>query len=191
MLANKVDYVIGVDTHKDSHSAAVLSASGGVVSSLEVTASQAGYERLLAMALSPSCGSAGLGVEGTGSYGSGLATFLQQHRERVLEIERPRRPRQKPAKSDQLDAVGAAREALAAEKLVTPRRRGSREALGILLTTREGALKARTQALCQLHALVLSAPETLRSCLRQLRTDKLVRRCSQLRGTPSTPWNCK
>jgi len=48
MLANKVDYVIGVDTHKDSHSAAVLSASGGVVSSLEVTASQAGYERLLA-----------------------------------------------------------------------------------------------------------------------------------------------
>ena len=125
-----------------------------------------------------------MGVEGTGSYGSGLATFLQQHRERVLEIERPRRPRQKPAKADQLDAVGAAREALAAEKLVTPRRRGSREALGILLTTREGALKARTQALCQLHALVLSAPETLRSCLRQLRTDKLVRRCSQLRGHP-------
>jgi hypothetical protein len=97
-------------------------------------------------------------VEGTGSYGSGLAVFLEGHGERVLEIERPRRPRQKPAKSDQLDAIAAARQALAGDKLAMPRVRGAREALRILLATREGALKARTQALCQLHALVVGAP---------------------------------
>ena len=123
-------------------------------------------------------------MEGTGSYGSGLATFLVQQREQVLEIERPRRPRQKPGKSDQLDAIAAAREALAGHKLAMPRRRGAREALRILLATREGALKARTQALCQLHALVVGAPEMLRCRLRRLSTETLVSRCAQLRRQP-------
>lgn len=184
MLAKAVDYVIGVDTHKESHSAAIVNANGGVVSGLEVAASEAGYKRLLAMGREQAVGHRTWAVEGTGSYGSGLASFLQQHGERVLEIERPRRPRQKPGKSDQIDAIRAAREALADEKLAMPRSRGSREALRILLATREGALKARTQALCQLHALVIGAPETLRSRLRPLRTDELVSRCSQLRREP-------
>lgn len=181
MLANDIDYVIGVDTHKDSHSAAVVNATGGVISALEVTASEAGYRRLLALANRQAVGRRAWAVEGTGSYGSGLAVFLEEHGERVLEIERPRRPRQKPAKSDQLDAIAAAREALAVDKPVMPRVRGAREALRILLATREGALKARTQALCQLHALVVGAPETLRCRLRRLGTEALVTRCSQLR----------
>lgn len=184
MLAKDLDYVIGVDTHKDSHSAAVVNATGGVISALDVSASETGYRRLLALAHKQAVGRRAWAVEGTGSYGSGLATFLAQHGERVLEIERPRRPRQKPGKSDQLDAIGAAREALADDKLAMPRMRGAREALRILLATREGALKARTQALCQLHALVVTAPETLRSRLRQLSTEALVTRCSQLRRQP-------
>jgi transposase len=183
-LGEEVDYVIGVDTHKNAHSAAVVNAVGGVVAGVEVAASDAGYRSLLRTAQARAAGRRAWAVEGTGSFGSGLAAFLQQHGERVLEIERPRRPRQKPAKSDQLDAIRAAREALAADKLAQPRQRGSREALRILLTTREGALKARTQALCQLHALVVGAPEMLRGRLRNLSTDELVRRCLQLRRRP-------
>jgi Transposase IS116/IS110/IS902 family./Transposase. len=183
-LGEEVDYVIGVDTHKNAHSAAVVNAVGGVVAGVEVAASDAGYRSLLRTAQVRAAGRRAWAVEGTGSFGSGLAAFLQQHGERVLEIERPRRPRQKPAKSDQLDAIRAAREALADDTLAQPRQRGSREALRILLTTREGALKARTQALCQLHALVVGAPEMLRGRLRNLPTDELVRRCLQLRRHP-------
>jgi transposase len=75
-------------------------------------------------------------------------------------------------------------EALAEDKLAKPRQRGARETLRILLTTREEALKARTQGMCQLHALVVGAPDVLRSRFRHLTTDKLVRRCSQLRRRP-------
>ena len=183
-LAKDIDYVIGVDTHKDSHTAAVVNVTGGLISALDVTATEVGYRRLLALANRHAIGRRAWAVEGTGSYGSGLAAFLAARGERVLEVERPRRPRQKPGKSDQLDAIAAAREALADDKLAMPRMRGAREALRVLLATREGALKARTQALCQLHALVVGAPELLRSRLRRLSTKALVTRCAQLRRQP-------
>jgi transposase len=184
VLGEEVDYVIGVDTHKDSHSAAVVNAAGGVVAGVEVAASDSGYRGLLRTARVRAAGRRAWAVEGTGSYGSGLCAFLLRHGERVLEIERPRRPSRKPGKSDQLDAIRAARAALAEDKLAKPRRRGGREALRILLSTRAGALKARTQALCQLHALVVGAPDVLRSRFRHLATDQLVARCSQLRRRP-------
>lgn len=184
VLAKDIDYVIGVDTHKESHSAAVVNVTGGVISALDVTATEAGYKRLLGLANRHALGRRAWAVEGTGSFGSGLAAFLAERGEQVLEIERPRRPRRKPGKSDQLDAIAAAREALANDKLAVPRSRGAREAVRILLATREGALKARTQALCQLHALVVGAPETVRSRLRRLSTETLVTRCAQLRRQP-------
>lgn len=183
-LAQEIDYVVGVDTHKDSHSAAVVNATGGVISALDVIASEAGYRRLLALANRYAHGRRAWAIEGTGSYGSGLAAFLAERGERVLEIEGPRRPRRKPGKSDQLDAIAAAREALADDKLAMPRSRGARQALRILLSTREGALKARTQALCQLHALVVGVPDSLRRRLRRLSTDTLVTRCAELRRRP-------
>jgi transposase len=68
VLANDIDYVIGVDTHKDSHSAAVLNATGGVISALDVTTSEAGYRRLLALANRQAVGRRAWAVEGTGSY---------------------------------------------------------------------------------------------------------------------------
>ena len=125
-LAKDIDYVIGVDTHKDSHSEAVVNATGGVVSALDVTATEAGYRRLLTLAKRHARGRRAWAVEGTGSYGSGLAAFLAERGERVLEIEGPRRQRQKPGKSDQLDAIAAARQALADDKLVAPRARGAK-----------------------------------------------------------------
>ncbi len=118
--------------------------------------------------------------EGTGSYGSGLAFYLRERGERVIEIDRPRRSR-RGAKSDALDVIRAGREALSENKLAEPRGRGRREAIRVLLTSREGAVKARTQAICQLQALVVSAPENLRGQLRRLSGEGLRRRCSGMR----------
>lgn len=155
------------------------------MSGVGVAAPASRYRKLLRLALVQAAGRRARAVEeGTGSYGSGLTTFFQEHGEGVMEVERPRRPSRKAGKSDPLDAIRAASEVLAEEKLALPRRRGSREALRILLSIREGALRAQTQALRQLHALVVGPPEHLRSRLRHLSTDQLVRRCSQLRRHP-------
>jgi transposase len=125
-------------------------------------------------------------VEGAGSYGAGLTRFLQARGERVVEVGRPKRPaRRTGAKSDALDAVRAAREALACEHLVTPRRRGDREALRVLLATRHSACRAKVAAINQLKALIVGAPEELRAELRGLGTKQQVRRCARLRERPT------
>jgi hypothetical protein len=85
------------------------------------------------------------------------------------------------AKSDPLDAVEAAREALSQRQHAAPRAAGEREALRVLVKTREGAVLARTAAINQLRALVVAAPEPLRSSLRGLSFAELVRRCERLR----------
>jgi len=125
----------------------------------------AGYRKALARVAAHG-GTRIWGVEGTGSYGAGLTEFLGDAAERVVEVERPRRPaRRSGAKSDAIDAVRAAREVLATRDLIEPRRRGEREAIRVLLATRNGAVVARTKALNHLQALVVTAPERLRSQL--------------------------
>jgi len=102
-------------------------------------------------------------IEGTGSFGAGLTSFLREQAEWVVEVDRPARPaRRNGAKSDQLDAARAATEALSRQHLAQPRRRGDREALRVLLATRQGAILARTQAIGQLKGLIINAPEGLR-----------------------------
>jgi transposase len=184
MLAERVDFVVGVDTHKHTHTAAVVTPPGGVVAQCEVTADRAGYARLLTFARGRAAGRRIWAVEGTGSFGAGLTAHLLAQGEWVVEIDRPKRPaRRDGAKTDALDAVRAAREALAREHLAQPRRRGDREALRVLLTTRQGAMRARTRALCHLKALLVNAPESLRRLLRPLGTGGLVRHCARLRAT--------
>lgn len=174
MLADRIDFVLGVDTHKHTHTAAAVTPAGGLVAHLTVAADAAGYRRLLAFADELAPGRRIWAIEGTGSFGAGLTTYLLEHAEWVVEIDRPKRPaRRNGAKTDQLDAVRAAREALAREHLAQPRRRGAREALRVLLTTRENAMRARTKAICQLKDLVVSAPESLRR---------------PLHGLPTAPW---
>jgi transposase len=125
-------------------------------------------------------------VEGAGSYAAGLATFLQARGELVVEVGRPKRPpRRTGAKSDALDAVRAAREALAHDHPLAPRRRGDREALRVLLATRRNACVARVSAINQLKALIVGAPEELRAELRGLATKRQITRCARLRGRPS------
>jgi transposase len=97
-----------------------------VLAHTTTSADAAGYRRLLDFAHTQVPGRRCRAVEGTGSYGAGLAGFLQHHGEHVLEVGRPKRPASRTgAKSDALDAVRAARQALGHDHLASPRRRGS------------------------------------------------------------------
>jgi hypothetical protein len=182
MLTGQVDYVIGVDTHRDTHAAAVTDPTGGVLAEVVASADDAGYAQLLAAADRHAPGRRVWAVEGSGSFGAGLTAFLVVAGEWVVEIDRPKRPaRRNGAKSDALDAVRAAREALSREHLAAPRARGQREAMRVLLATRRSAVAARTEAINQLKALIVGAPEQLRARLRQGCTDEQLRRCVRLR----------
>ena len=97
----------------------------------------------------------------------------------------PAQRRQSGAKSDAVDAIRAAREALAFDHTPAPRRRGDREALRVLLTTRHGAVKARVKATNQPQALVVGAPEELRAKLRGRSTIAQVSACARLRTRPA------
>jgi transposase len=148
MLAEHVDGVIGVDIHRDTLAAAAVTHLGGVLAQPTTSADGAGYQQLLAFARAQLPGRRCWAVEGAGSFGAGLTSFLLAHGEQVLEVGRPKRPASRTgAKSDALDAVRAAREALGQDHLATPRRRGQREALRVLLTTRRCATLARVAAI--------------------------------------------
>jgi transposase len=121
-LADSADGVIGVDTHRDT---------------LAFGQTQVQGQRCWA-------------VKDAGSYGAGLTAFLQARGELVVEIGRPKRPaRRTGAKSDALGAVRGAREALACDHPVTPRRGGVREALWVRLATRHSARRAKVSAIAR------------------------------------------
>jgi transposase len=193
MLAELVDGVIGVDPHRDTLTAAAVTNLGGVLAQTTASADAAGYQQLLEFADRHVPGRRLWAVEGAGSFGAGLTVALQQCGERVVEVGRPKRPASRSgAKSDALDAVRAAREALGQERLATPRRRGQREALRALLTTRRCATLARVAAIGQLKALIVGAPEELRATLRGRNTANQVHYCApstgaadQVAGAPS------
>ena len=178
MVADELD-VVGVETHKHTHTAAALHPTGAVIDHVTVLADRAGYRRLIAFAVQH--GERRLwAVEGTGTFGAGLCAALSGHDEAVVEVDRPQRPaRRAGAKSDDIDAVRAARQALAGIGLSEPRSRGDREAIRVLLTTRAQAIEFRTRAICALHALVTSAPDRLRA----LPLGELLTTCAALRGS--------
>jgi len=121
MLAELVDGVIGVDTHRDTLTAAAVNNLGGVLAQITTSADAAGYRQLLDFANRHVAGRRLWAVEGAGSFGAGLTAILQQHGERVVEVGRPKRPASRSgAKSDALDAVRAAREALSQNRRPAP-----------------------------------------------------------------------
>jgi transposase len=189
MLAESVELVIGVDTHKHTHTAAVVVATGAVVEQVTVPAAPAGYQQLLGLA-DRHDGRRVWAIEGTGGYGAGLTRFLHAHAEQVVELDRPKRTaRRHGAKSDPLDATRAAREALGRDQLAQPRATGHRAALSVRLAARRSAVQATGDAQRQLHALVVAAPDTLRSRLRDLTTPRLVSTCGRLRL--QTAWDAE
>jgi transposase len=165
MLADETEIVVGGDTRRDQHTIAVVaSVTGGVIASPTITANAAGYHAALRFAERYAPGRRVWAPEGTGSYGVGLARFLRAVHERVIAIDRPARNDQRTnAKNDQLDAVRAARTALGRSTHATPRDNPTRDALRALATTRDGAVIARTAAINQLRALVVSAPDAPRA----------------------------
>jgi transposase len=182
MLADSVEVVIGVDTHKHTHTAAVVAtATGAVVEQLTVPATPAGYQQLLKQADQHHRGRV-WAIEGTGGYGAGLTRFLSANHEQVVELDRPKRAaRRHGAKSDPLDATRAAREALGRDQLAQPRATGPRAALSVRLAARRSAVQAAGDAQRQLHALVVAAPDVLRERLRARSTRQLVASCARIR----------
>jgi transposase len=188
MLEGKVDAVIGVDTHRDGHTAAILDRNGGLVAQLEVPTDQAGYAALLGVVTKRAPGRRCWALEGTGCYGAGLASFLLDQGEWVVEVDRPKRPRGRTgAKSDPLDAIRAGREALSREQLACPRQRGQREALRVLQLTRSGAVKVSADARRHLKALLVTAPEPLRAGLRRGTWLRQAQACAALVAAPTDP----
>jgi hypothetical protein len=93
MLAERVDHVVGVDTHRDSHSAAIVVArTGEVLLGRTIAADAFGYKRLLRFARTHASGRRVWAIESSGSYGAGLTAFLLAHGEWVVEVDRPARP---------------------------------------------------------------------------------------------------
>lgn len=183
MLADDVAFVLGVDTHADTHALAFVEAKTlRNRRSLTIPASRRGYRQALQLARRHAPGCRAWALEGSGSYGAGLARFLSERGECVLEVERPARAgRKSRLKSDSLDAERAARQVLAGSAAALPRLGHDTQALRALLATREGAVIACTAALNQLRALIVSCPPELRERLQGRSEAALLAACARLR----------
>jgi len=172
----------GVDTHRDFHVAAALDHLGGVLGTSPFPTTPAGYRALLAW-LAGFGPVVTVGVEGTGSYGAALAQYLSTRDVTVIEVGRPtRQVRRRHGNTDVVDAIAAARAVQSGDATAVPKsHNGPVEALRALKMVQRSARKARTQALNQLHALVLTAPEELRGKLRGLKNRELVATCAGFR----------
>jgi transposase len=189
MLADQLDFVVGVDSHRDTHALAIVAVpTGVVVFEASITASSEGYAEVLHLADSHAPGRRAFAIEGSASYGAGLSRFLLDHDERVFEVGRPRRERRSGGKTDALDAIRAARSVLTQKRAAIPRSMGEREALRALMAAREGAAIAKQAGLNQLYALLVTTPEPLRGELRGLTRAPLLRRLAATRpGTRRDP----
>jgi transposase len=165
----------GVDTHADVHVAAAVDQVGRVLGTQAFPADAAGYQAALAW-MSAHGELAKVGVEGTGSYGAGLARYLAACGVEVAEVMRPnRQARRQRGKSDAADAVAAALAALSGEASGVPKSRdGAVESIRALRVARAGAVKARTQAGNQLRDPILTAPEQVRRQLAGLPCQRQV-----------------
>jgi transposase len=189
MLADGLDYVIGVDTHRDEHVVAVVTApAGAVVAGTTSAANARGYRALLRVADRYAPGRRAWAIESSGSYGAGLTRYLAARGEMVLEISRtPRTERRLRGKDDAMDAARTARAALASDRPALPRAGERREALRLPLVARRSAVDVRREALSQLRAVIVTAPDPLRQELRGLPLGKLLDRCSRLRRSSAAP----
>ena len=177
-----VQVVVGVDTHLDEHVAVVIDQPGVRLAERHTPANSYGYRELERW--SQDLGEVrAFGIEGTGSYGAGLARFLSGRGFTVVEVNRPdRSARYRKGKSDPTDAEMAARAVLAGVANATPKPgEGDVEMIRMLKSTKDSAVKARTQAVNQMKALVVTAPAGLGETLDGLTATALAMRCKSFR----------
>jgi len=172
----------GVDTHADVHVAAACDGLGSVLGTASFPTSAAGYRRLLGW-LRGFGEPDRVGVEGTGSYGTGLARHLADQGVEVIEVHRPNRQvRRRHGKTDVVDAIAAARAVINGDATGKPKSHdGAVEALRALKIVHRSAHKSRTQALNQIRDLITTAPDDLRAELRALRRRELLATCASFR----------
>ena len=177
----------GVDTHADVHVAAALDPIGGLLGVQEFPATPAGYARLLGW-----LGGFGtvclVGIEGTGSYGAGLARHVTAAGIRVAGVDRAdRQDRRRQGKSGPLDAVSAARAAQSGRARGAPKGRdGSVEAIRALMVARRSAAGERTQTINQARALIVTGPEDLRARFARHTAAALIAELASLRPRPGS-----
>ena len=173
----------GIDCHTDFHVAAALDPLGRVLGTESFPATAAGYDstyRWLA-SFGPV---AAVGVESTGSYGAALARSLTEQGCGVIEVNQPHAHlRSRRGKNDAIDAEAAARKVLSGEATAAAKdTTGIVESIRQLSVARNGAVKARSAALCQLGDLLVTAPAALRSQLDGRRTlEAKAAVCARLR----------
>src|SRR5918995_595386 len=160
------EIIVGVDTHKHTHAAVVINTLGARLGAMTIPVSTTGYRDLEAWARSFGPIRA-FGIEGTGSYGAALTRSLQANGHQVFEVGRPNRQlRHQQGKSDPLDAESAARAVLGGQATALPKSgTNAVEMIRHLKVARDTAVKARTQAMLALKAVVISAPAALREQL--------------------------
>jgi transposase len=175
----------GVDTHADTHVAAALDAIGGLLGVGEFPATASGYALLLDWlgGFGPVCL---VGIEGTGSYGAGLARHIAAAGIRVVEVDRSdRQDRRRQGKSDPLDAVSAARAAQSGRARGMPKGRdGQVEAIRALMVAKRTARSERVQTINQARSLIVTGPDDLRARFARHSADDLVAGLATLRPRP-------
>ena len=181
--------IVGVDTHKHVHVAVAIDTWGIRLGDRSCAADSDGYQQLITWAERHGRVAA-FGIEGTGSYGAGLARAVRRAGHQVLEVNRgDRRTRRIAGKSDTVDAETAARSVLAGQSTAIPKTAdGAVEMMRHLKVARRTAVKARTSAMITLKQIVVTAPPALRETLHPLADQALLKRCRGWRcGTIDTP----
>ncbi|HCE5431518.1 TPA: transposase, partial [Legionella pneumophila] len=180
--------VAGVDTHADTHHAAVVDTAGRQLGDASFPATARGYEALAAFVTSFG-DLVRIGIEGTGSYGAGLSRRLRERGIEVVEVIRPnRQTRRMRGKSDPIDAYAAARTALTEQDAPVPKSgTGQVEHVRYLLAARRSAIKARTSAQVQIKTLLVTAPDALRSRFRNMSDQALIATLGRTHAGPHDP----
>ena len=181
------EVILGVDTHLDTHVAAVINHAGKLLGTLATPTTASGYLKLLAWVRSLGCVRRA-GIEGTGTYGAGLARVLREQGVDVLEVNRPdRSARRLQGKSDPTDAENAARSVLAGTATAIPKSQsGAAEAMRIISVARRSSVKAKTQAMNQLRSVLVSAPQEIRERLWKTKPEQCAAGCAYLRPLGTT-----
>ncbi len=179
--------VVGVDTHKHVHVAVAVDQLGARLGELVIPVDSGGYRQLDEWSATQGRVDT-FGIEGTGSYGAGLTSYLRRQGHRIVEVNRgDRRARRANGKSDTLDAEAAARAVLNGTATAVPKTAdGAAEMIRQIKVARDTAVKARTSAIITLKQIVVNAPAGLREQLDSLADKALIDRCASFRPGPIT-----